>query len=163
MYAGDGAHRDEPASEGQSFVALPYAGLLRRLLAFLIDLVLGLISSVLVIGALGFVVGLFGYSTEDIGLFWLWRANLAAGFWILGIFTYVLYFVVPEARSGATLGKRLLRLRVVTESGHPIDWTASILRNLIRPIDAVGGFVFALGARHQRLGDRAANTVVLRG
>jgi uncharacterized RDD family membrane protein YckC len=115
----------------------------------------------LVIGALGFVVGLFGYSTEDVGLFQLWRANLAAGFWILGIFTYVLYFIVPEARSGATLGKRLLRLRVVSEAGNRIDWTASVLRNLIRPIDAFGGFLFALGARRQRLGDRAANTVVV--
>lgn len=165
MYVGGTARSDEPAWEIQPAIALPYARHGRRFIAFLIDLALGLVSLVLVVAALGLVTGLVFPSTdtEDIRLYQLWSANEVAGNWILVIFTYIAYFVVPEARSGATLGKRLLHLRVVTESGGPIDWSASLLRNLLRPIDVLGGFLFALpSSRRQRLGDRAANTVVVR-
>jgi uncharacterized RDD family membrane protein YckC len=167
--AGNGIMRLPPTDlerlndqEPEPILKLLYAGLSRRLLAFALDLVFGLVAVVLVMGAFGFLIGVVSFDFEEVSVIESWRANPAAGIWLFVIFTYVLYFVVPEARSGATLGKRLLRLRVATESGHPIDWTASVIRNLIRPIDALGGFVFALGARRQRLGDRAANTVVLR-
>jgi uncharacterized RDD family membrane protein YckC len=82
---------------------------------------------------------------------------------ILGI----LYFIVLEATQGATLGKMALGLRVVKTDGSPISWADSIIRNLLRIID--GLFAYLVGAifiwtspRKQRLGDRAANTVVIR-
>jgi uncharacterized RDD family membrane protein YckC len=155
MNVTDAAPLDEPIREDHSFVALPYAGLGRRLVALLIDLVITLVLVVLVIGLAGFVVGLLGQSIQR-------EQSSAAGLWVLSVFTHIAYFTFAEARRGATLGKRLLRLRVVTEAGNPIGWWASLLRNLIRPIDVVGGFLFALGSKRQRLGDRAANTVVLR-
>jgi uncharacterized RDD family membrane protein YckC len=155
MHVGAATRRDEPVSEYQSILDLPYAGLGRRFVALLIDVFVTFVLVVLVVGLAGFVIGLLGQSIQR-------EQSSAAGLWILGVFTYLVYFTVMEVRSGATLGKRMLRLRVATEAGDPIGWRASILRNLIRPIDVVGGFLFALGARHQRLGDRAANTVVLR-
>ena len=79
----------------------------------------------------------------------------------------ILYFIVLEATQGATLGKMALGLRVVKTDGSPISWTESIIRNLLRIID--GLFVYLVGAifvwtspLKQRLGDRAANTVVVR-
>src|SRR5579864_1162972 len=77
------------------------------------------------------------------------------------------YFIVMEATQGATLGKMALGLRVVKTNGAPITWTDSVIRNLLRIID--GLFAYLVGAiliwtspLKQRLGDRAANTVVVR-
>ena len=80
----------------------------------------------------------------------------------------LLYFTVMEATQGATLGKKALGLRVVKIDGSsPIGWSASIIRNLVRIIDAL--FVYLVGAIiiwkspiRQRLGDKAANTIVIR-
>jgi len=72
-----------------------------------------------------------------------------------------------EATQGATLGKRILGLRVVKIDGSPIGWSESIIRNLLRIID--GLFAYLVGAiliwtspQRQRLGDRVAKTVVVR-
>ena len=84
----------------------------------------------------------------------------------IGILT-LLYFIVMEATRGATLGKMALGLRVVKTDGSPISWSESIIRNLLRIID--GLFIYLVGAilvwtspLRQRLGDRAAKTVVIR-
>lgn len=77
------------------------------------------------------------------------------------------YYTVLEALSGATLGKRAMGLKVVKEGGEPIDWQASIVRNLMRIVD---GFLFYLVAaiavwiskKRQRLGDMAAHTLVVK-
>ncbi|HEV7237477.1 MAG TPA: RDD family protein, partial [Ktedonobacteraceae bacterium] len=85
---------------------------------------------------------------------------------IVGVLALV-YYIVMEATQGATLGKMALGLRVVKVNGSPISWTESIVRNLLRIID--GLFVYLVGAifvwtspLKQRLGDRAAQTVVIR-
>jgi uncharacterized RDD family membrane protein YckC len=86
------------------------------------------------------------------------------------------YFVVSTgygmalewAWRGQTLGKKLLRLRVMDEGGLPLAPSQVVLRNLLRAIDAlpagylVGGAAMMLGARAQRLGDLAAGTIVVR-
>lgn len=77
------------------------------------------------------------------------------------------YYTVMEALSGATLGKRAMGLKVVKEGGEPIDWQASIVRNVMRIVD---GFLFYLVAaiavwiskKRQRLGDMAAHTLVVK-
>jgi membrane protease YdiL (CAAX protease family) len=72
------------------------------------------------------------------------------------------YFVVAEWRWGQTLGKRAVRIAVVDEAGGSLSWTRILVRNLLRVVDVVTGFaLIPLSARRQRLGDRAAHTVVL--
>ena len=73
-----------------------------------------------------------------------------------------------EAMTGRTLGKRLVRIRVVDDEGETIGLSAAIIRNLLRLVD--GLFIYLVGAIFawtsplgQRLGDRAASTVVVRG
>lgn len=80
----------------------------------------------------------------------------------------ILYFVLFEALgNGQTLGKRALKLRVRMADGTPIGLEAAILRNLLRPADMIpppyliGLASIFLTARAQRLGDLAANTVVV--
>jgi uncharacterized RDD family membrane protein YckC len=156
---------DDLVDESQLAIGLPYAGLGRRLFAFLIDLVAGLIFSVLFwagfLAVAGFIAGLMGVQ----GPIGKWAGdNLRDLNWrILPLVSYFIYHTLLEARSGATAGKRMLGVRVVSDTGRGIDWSASVVRNLLRPIDMVGGFLFALpSSQRQRLGDRAASTVVVR-
>jgi uncharacterized RDD family membrane protein YckC len=78
------------------------------------------------------------------------------------------YFLVQEARSGTTVGKRALGIRVVTDEGAPIGWRESAIRNLVRLIDflpalyLLGGAVAIASSRSKRLGDLAAGTVTIR-
>jgi uncharacterized RDD family membrane protein YckC len=70
--------------------------------------------------------------------------------------------------NGQTLGKRLLRLRVVEENGHRLHFSQIVIRNLLRFVDSlpifyfVGGLTAWLSPRSQRLGDIAAGTIVIR-
>ena len=78
------------------------------------------------------------------------------------------YFALFEAFwNGQTPGKRMLRLRVIQQSGRPIGLFESMARNLIRIIDMLPGF-YLIGAvcifatrRQQRLGDMVAGTLVV--
>ncbi|HEV2695959.1 MAG TPA: RDD family protein [Verrucomicrobiae bacterium] len=69
---------------------------------------------------------------------------------------------------GQTIGKRMLRLRVVDAYGLRLQFSQIVIRNLLRFVDMlpafylVGGIATLLNARTQRLGDLAANTVVIR-
>jgi uncharacterized RDD family membrane protein YckC len=79
------------------------------------------------------------------------------------------YFMVLEwAHRGQTVGKRLLRLRVMDLDGYFIQFGQIVTRNLLRIIDVlpiaylVGAVTLLLNGKNQRLGDLAANTVVVR-
>jgi uncharacterized RDD family membrane protein YckC len=68
---------------------------------------------------------------------------------------------------GQTIGKRLLRLRVVDAEGLGLQFNQIVTRNLLRFVDSlpifyfVGGLACWFSAHCQRLGDLAANTVVI--
>ena len=68
---------------------------------------------------------------------------------------------------GQTLGKRLLKLKVVDEEGLQLRFSQVLMRNLFRFIDAlplfycVGGICTLFNRRSQRLGDFAARTLVI--
>ncbi len=124
---------------------LQYAGVGPRFLAVLIDTII-----------IGVVAGILSAIFRNSGL--------SGG--VTGLLTLA-YFIVMEATQGATLGKMALGLRVVKTDGSPITWTDSLIRNLLRIID--GLFVYLVGAifiwtspLKQRLGDRAAHTVVVK-
>lgn len=72
------------------------------------------------------------------------------------------------ALRGQTLGKKLLRLRVVDAEGMRLQLDQIVTRNLLRFVDMlpvlyfVGGSACWLSRKCQRLGDVAANTIVIR-
>jgi uncharacterized RDD family membrane protein YckC len=78
---------------------------------------------------------------------------------------YPVYFELRQ--QGQTPGKKMLDLYVAQADASPITVSASLIRNLLRVVDFLPllyGFGFAsmmLNRRFQRLGDLAANTVVL--
>ncbi|HTV92122.1 MAG TPA: RDD family protein [Verrucomicrobiae bacterium] len=79
------------------------------------------------------------------------------------------YFIAFETMwNGQTPGKKLLGLRVVRDGGYPVDFMASLIRNLIRIGETALGFyaasavVAVLSPLNKRIGDIAAGTIVIR-
>lgn len=88
---------------------------------------------------------------------------------LAGFLAPIAYAMALEWRlRGQTIGKRLLRLRVMDRRGLPLAGWQVILRNLMRVLDSlapfytVGGLACALTRHYQRLGDLLAGTVVVR-
>lgn len=69
---------------------------------------------------------------------------------------------------GQTVGKRLLRLRVIDARALRLEPAQVVVRNLMRAVDALplfylaGGVACVVSRRQQRLGDLVAGTVVIR-
>jgi uncharacterized RDD family membrane protein YckC len=78
-----------------------------------------------------------------------------------------LYFSICEGLFGTTLGKRLFGLRVVRAAdGRPCGPFAAVVRTVLRLVDnfllSLPGITFIVSSpRRQRLGDRAAKTLVV--
>ncbi|MGZ4917905.1 MAG: RDD family protein [Halobacteriota archaeon] len=127
---------------------MPYEGVAIRFVAILIDtIIISIIASV--------------FS----------RGGAAGGF--VSLVIALLYFVFLEGYYGQTVGKMAVNIKVVrAEDGGPIDFSRAAVRTILRIIDLIPYFIpYLLGAiliwssdnnKKQRLGDRIANTVVVR-
>lgn len=68
---------------------------------------------------------------------------------------------------GATPGKKLMKIKVVQDLGLPINWSSSLIRNLLRVIDFLpffygfGLLTMLVQKDFKRIGDLAAGTVVI--
>ncbi|MFW5921919.1 MAG: RDD family protein [Halodesulfurarchaeum sp.] len=114
----------------------------------------------IVLFVLGYVIAIPIGMTSATGF------NLQGGPAFLWILIGFGYFIVLEGKYGKTVGKRLVGIEVVTEDGRPIDYQASLIRNVLRIIDGiffylVGAILVILSEDEQRLGDRIANTIVV--
>ncbi len=148
----------------QTLVEFHLAGIGSRFLACSIDtLILVLASIVLSLFAL------IGAAVAGSSISW-------GSTWVLAITVFLLfalfygYFAIFEAVwNGQTPGKRLMQLRVIQQSGRPINVFQAIARNLLRAVDqlptplyAVGCVTVLLNRQNKRLGDFVAGTVVVR-
>lgn len=131
------------------------AGPITRCLATLIDvLVVGILLSLIMT-----VVGMLALLSPDLAM----GASTLAAFVIPTLYGALFEWLWR----GQTVGKKLLKLRVVDASGLKLQFTQILARNLLRPVDMLPGF-YVLGGmvawftpKFQRLGDVAANTVVI--
>lgn len=141
--------------EGVTF-GLPLASLLPRMVAWLVDALVILAAT----GALLKIIALVGWLMPDIG-----QALRILG-WLVVSTGYGI--VMEWFWRGQTLGKKLLRLRVVDAQGLRLQFYQVFLRNVLRAVDALpmfyllGGLVSLFSPKYQRLGDMAATTVVIR-
>ncbi|MRG95179.1 RDD family protein [Polyangium spumosum] len=137
----------------------PVAGPARRVVAYLIDLLIR--GAILVVFAILALLG--GLAVGDA------VSGLSTGFLLVIHFLleWVYYTLWEVAWNGRTPGKRALDLRVVTAFGHPLRIGDSFLRNLLRAADFLPfGYAFGLVAmardgRFRRLGDMVAGTMVI--
>jgi uncharacterized RDD family membrane protein YckC len=143
--------------QAEAAVTLRYAGVALRFVAFVIDAV--------ILFALGYVIAVGTGETTEEG-FELTGAPALA--WFVLAFAY---YIVLEGLLGATVGKLLTGLRVRKADGSRLDWPSSVVRNVLRIVDGIPFLLpYLLGAifvwtsdKRQRLGDRVADTVVVRG
>ena len=141
--------------EGVVF-SLPLAGPTTRFLAWLVDL-LGILAMFIVI-------------QQIIGVLSIVSSDAAGGVFIVLTFAVpIFYGVLFEGFwRGQTPGKRVLGLRVMDARGLRLDLRQVVIRNLLRAVDSlpalylVGGAACFFTTRAQRLGDLAADTVVVR-
>ncbi len=85
---------------------------------------------------------------------------------LLSMAVYFLYYILLEGITGATLGKMVMGIRVERTNGGPAGFAAAAVRNVLRIVDGLFGYlvglIVALTSRlRQRIGDRAAGTVVV--
>jgi uncharacterized RDD family membrane protein YckC len=102
------------------------------------------------------------------------RGDVSGGVFVFGLLVALFlvqfaYDVLFETlASGRTPGKRWTGLRVVRAGGQPVGFVASMVRNVLRIVDALPGFYLVgmlavlLTRNNQRLGDLAAGTLVVR-
>jgi uncharacterized RDD family membrane protein YckC len=149
-------------SERRSVLRLKKAGVPLRFVAVLLDAVIVLFPLSIVLGLMnggGYVERSDGYVNAGVDV-----TGKAA--WVF-LVVAIAYYILGEALTGATLGKRMVKIRVVDERGQHPTLGAAVVRNALRPVDAfffyLVGAIFALTSPlGQRLGDRAAHTVVVR-
>ena len=140
--------------EGIAF-SLLLAGPVTRCLAWLVDLGCIVGASILI----GFLLSFLRWISLDLG-----RAISVLAYFLL----QVGYGIAMEwLWRGQTVGKRLLRLRVMDAQGLRLQFSQVVIRNLLRFVDMlpafylVGGLACLISRRAQRLGDFAANTIVV--
>ena len=134
-------------------IHLRVAGPFLRFLAWVIDL--------LAKGAIMLIYALLVY-LAGIVLGW----NVASGFMSLGYFLILWFYHVlfEVSKSGATLGKKAVGLRVVNEAGATLTMGQSMIRNFIRFFEILIPLiplVVFFSSRFQRLGDLAAGSLVV--
>lgn len=148
-------------------VSYDLAGVGSRMNAAIIDyaICLLLIVGVVVLGASAMPRDLVARARADQITGWVIAILIMAQFAVLWGY-YVLFEALADGR---TIGKRIMRLRVVRDGGLAVDFGASAVRNLMRIIDMQPGFTYVVGIvsmilnkQGKRLGDIASGTIVVR-
>lgn len=149
--------------------ASPYEGVAIRFVAILIDtIIIAIISGVLTLPfQVPFVTvtnltGTPSVTTTPNPFSWVGG--------LISLLVFFLYFILLEGAYGQTVGKMAVKIKVVREDGIKIDYADATVRNILRVIDLIPYFIpYLLGAiliwssdKKQRVGDRAAHTVVVK-
>ena len=135
---------------------LPLAGPASRLYAMLLDIIIVLAA----VNGVGLLVYWIFAKAPGFGVMVITLSEFAIGF---------AYGALLEGFwNGQTIGKRLFHLRVIDQSGLPLQIEQAWVRNLMRVFDAlpfaylVGGISMLSSPLMQRFGDRVAGTLVVR-
>ena len=162
-YSGGGSGYPPPGSAGYE-----PAGIGPRILAYLIDgcIIAGIILVGVIIGTI-FAAG--GSATGSQG-----AATAGAGIGVLiyiifygGAFVFFLYnqIVLVVKNNGQTIGKKMMKIRIVKEDGTAMTYGDAFLRNIVGYIISgicYLGFIWALfDARKQGFHDKIFKTLVV--
>jgi uncharacterized RDD family membrane protein YckC len=156
---------DTPEQVGLEFSV---AGIGSRFVALLMDMLI--VCAVFLLELLAMVmIGAAAATTHSIG-----GVSETAGKWFVALIIFVNfgifwgYFALFEAYwKGQTPGKRVMKLRVIKDSGRQITFFEALARNLMRVVDylpsffLVGVITMLCNKRNQRLGDLVAGTLVV--
>ena len=127
-----------------------------RIVAFFIDLFLLYLYAV-VVNLIGDAIG---YMYEDR---WTQRGLVALIFLPAMFYSLWMHLIF----NGRTVGKMLMKMRVVRVDGSPVSWSSYFIRWMMRLVDiwlflgSIGLLTILFSEKRQRLGDAAAGTVVI--
>jgi uncharacterized RDD family membrane protein YckC len=145
------------------YVEYELAGIGSRFAAFIIDSLIQLF--VFFAAALGLYIAGFDYS----GLIAELGIQVAIFATTILILFHLLYFPIFEfAMKGQSPGKKLFGIRVIRQSGEPEGIFDSVLRNFLRIVYIIpflyllDAFFVILTKNYKRIGDFAANTIVVK-
>lgn len=128
----------------------------RRIIAIIVDTLVVYIPLFFIFNIILFVT----LSSWGWWYWWGWLWPLVYGL------LFFLYFIILETAMGATIGKRLLNLRVVTTTGQPLGIGPVIVRNISKIVvlhwlDMIIGMITD-GDPRQKFTDRVMNVTVTR-
>jgi uncharacterized RDD family membrane protein YckC len=159
-----GPYVDKLTIETPEQTALEFniAGVGSRFLALALDTLIQ-ISAVIILIIAG------SYLIHEVFPFASGATWTIALFGVLLFLVFIGYFAIFEAIwNGQTPGKRLIRIRVIKETGRPIVPSEAVARNLLRLVDQMPGFLYGVGIvsalisrQNKRLGDLVAGTIVV--
>ena len=127
-----------------------------RALALLIDIAIFWLYLVIV----DFVTDLMGQAFSD-----RWTVFGLQSLLMIPVFFYSLYMHLIF--NGRTVGKMIMKIKVVRVDGLPPHWSHYMIRWMLRLVDiwlffaAIGMLSILFSDKHQRLGDAAAGTIVI--
>jgi uncharacterized RDD family membrane protein YckC len=153
----------------QISLEFPLAGIGSRFLALALDTV---IQGVLYTAGIFAMAALAPYAEKAAGVLRWFRwisPNWAAALFIFFLFSvYWGYFALFEIFwHGQTPGKRVAGIRVIKDTGRPINAYEAIGRNLLRVVDAlptlyfVGIVTMMISRQHRRVGDYVVGSIVV--
>jgi len=139
------------------------AGIGSRFAAFIIDLLIQLFVFSITLLVLYFAGFDYSLIILELGV----QAAIFAT--TLLILFHILYFPFFELiMKGQTPGKKLFSIRVIRQSGEPLGMFDSVLRNFLRMVYLIpllyllDAFFVILTKNYKRIGDYAANTIVVK-
>jgi uncharacterized RDD family membrane protein YckC len=144
------------------FIEYELAGIGSRMIAFAIDMLIQ-VAIMTVIIIIMILSGLQSYTMNSVN-----SILIAIG----GILIFVVffgYFIACEMlMNGQSPGKRIIKLKVIRQTGEPINFVESLLRNILRLLDIylssfiLGPLMIIFTKDCKRVGDLAANTIVVK-
>ena len=154
-----------PAMAGQ------YASVGKRIAAVLLDGLIGMVAQIpgWIVYGIAFAVGVSSADSRgqirggDAGAF-LGLMFLGIGLMVVGGLGFALYNIYLLGKTGSTLGKRWMKIKVLDPAGQPLGFWKALARELIKGF--VGGLCFILflwplwDEQRQGLQDKLFNTHV---
>lgn len=144
-----------------------YSSGFRRLIAFFIDhiaigTVLSLLTWQIFDWPFGFGDWAYIYSWDT----WNFKLGLLSQKFFKEALIILYYAFMESSKFQATLGKMVMGIRVVSNTGQKIDFSKALLRNLSKILSAlilgIGYIMIVFDSRKQGLHDKIADTFVVK-
>lgn len=145
------------------YVEYELAGIGSRFAAFIVDLLIQMFVFVFVITALFFAGFDYAAVVEELNF-----QVLAFAITLLTLFHLLYFSLIEPFMKGQTPGKKLFGIKVISQSGEPEGAFESVFRNFLRVVYVfpflylLDAFLVILTKNYKRIGDYAANTVVVK-
>ena len=139
-----------------------YASLTQRFLALVIDF---LCLSLIFFPITKIVKGVWIMSNQEHQ--WSYGWFITDPLCISFLIVIILYFIILEGTIGATIGKKVLGMQIITNDGSKIGLWQAVVRNFLRIVDALPAFnilgvvLIIKSPENARFGDRIAGTRVI--